>query len=153
MHTLCVIFFSHLTCLWHGSSNLLPWCWQNGIHITGRSVAISSSEGVIPPKKVLLQLDLCNIHNVIAAFIVESVLLATRAHSTATVLIYWMLLYAGAVAIQSEYLGQHYLQGQSITSQLCYGNESRLLDCRYYNSTCSRSGGVYCQGETVAGME
>jgi len=87
---------------------------------------------------------------------VESVLLATHAHSTATVLIYWMLLCAGAVAVLNDYLaGQHmhYLHGQSITSQVCYGNESRLLDCTYYNSTCSSPGGVYCQGETVAGME
>ena len=61
---------------------------------------------------------------------------------------------ADALPFRNAYFGEHSSPGTNLTSLLCYGNESRLIDCRHSNKTtcrASRVAGVRCQGKTVAG--
>lgn len=61
---------------------------------------------------------------------------------------------ADVSAFTNAYFGEHFLPGRNFTSLRCYGNESRLINCRHSTTTTcrmSRVAGVRCQGETVAG--
>ena len=62
---------------------------------------------------------------------------------------------ADALPFTNAYFGEHSSPGTNLTNLLCYGNESRLIDCTHSNTTsCSASyvAGVRCQGKTVAGI-
>ena len=61
--------------------------------------------------------------------------------------------FVGAVAFSNAYFGEHPIP--AISNVLCYGNESKLLDCSYTNlSSCSPTytAGVRCQGDTIPGL-
>ena len=58
-----------------------------------------------------------------------------------------------ARAFSNAYFGEH--PRPNISRVLCYGNESKLLDCSYTSTTsCSHTNtaGVRCQGETIPGL-
>ena len=62
---------------------------------------------------------------------------------------------ADVFAFTSAYFGEHFSPGIHLTSLHCYGNESRLINCRYSTTTTcrmSRVAGVRCEGKTAAGM-
>ena len=56
----------------------------------------------------------------------------------------------------APYINAYFGLGVSpnMTNFLCYGNESRLLDCLHTTETCSLYGtaGVHCLGDVVPGM-
>ena len=61
-----------------------------------------------------------------------------------------------AVAFSNAYFGEHSSPGTNLTNLRCYGNESRLTDCRHSTTTTCRVyqvAGVRCQGRTVAGIK
>ena len=63
---------------------------------------------------------------------------------------------ADVLPFYNAYFGEHSSPGTNLTYLYCYGNESRLIDCRHTTTTsCSASNvaGVRCQGKTVAGIK
>ena len=69
-----------------------------------------------------------------------------------SVILIFLSTLTAARVFSNAYFGEH--PRPNISNVLCYGNESKLLDCSYTNiSSCSPSStaGVHCQGDMIPG--